>query len=192
MKLLMETQIMEEKVCFFPRSKWIPEIMKAYKISEEQVECIYDNGDVENEVLLVNDKSIPIYHYGESVDFGTGKALIICSHHWPIIKQLAERKDFNKISIYISLNEWLLTLNEAQKEKIAQDRIDHIDGILYGLVKDRCKRKDEYVKEKILDIGKDKTIVSAAVLILTTYCTLNCKECLAGKPYRGGYTAICR
>lgn len=42
-KLLMGTQIKEEKVCFFPKSKWIPEIMKVYKILEEQVECLNMN-----------------------------------------------------------------------------------------------------------------------------------------------------
>lgn len=116
------------------------------------------------------------------MSIGNDTAIVICSNTREIIAQLAKRADFEKLSIYVYLNEKILYLNEVQKTKFIKNIVDDTNKRFYQLVAQKCNVDNEYVDKKIADVDK-KVIVSATQLVLTTNCTLNCRECFAGKPY---------
>ena len=180
-KLLMEHPVKEKNIFFFPKSKLIDEIVNTYDFNNKKWGGIFDNA-ANLCPANIKGEEINVYQYHTDIVFPPDSAFIVCSNHEQILMQLSERKDYEDLSIYVYLNEALLSLDKDKKEEIQRENITHINHILYNCVVERCKRDSNYLDQKISSM-EGKEIFACVQLVLTTYCTLNCKECFAGRTH---------
>jgi hypothetical protein len=180
-KLLMEHPVKEKNIFFFPKSKLIDEIVNTYDFYNKKWGGIFDNA-ADLCPTNIKGEEINVYQYHTDIVFPPDSAFIVCSNHEQILMQLSERKDYEDLSIYLYLNEAFLSLDKDKKKEIRRENVEHINHILYDRIVNHCKKDAYYLEQKVSNM-ENKEIFACVQLVLTTYCTLNCKECFAGRPH---------
>lgn len=176
-----------ERVVFFPCSSRIEEVLYVYpEIKNKDLLIIDNDKSKKGQHIRCLDLLITIedYSYLDNALSCPNTAIVICSHKKELLKQLSSTDKTTRLNVYVCNFENTHLLSEYRIKLRDRYLVYKFNKSLLRIVCDRQNKDESFYDKKYLKYLDDSKLYFPCVqLVVTTACTLNCKECFAAKPY---------
>lgn len=179
----LKKAIDKKGIILFPATKQINIVLERYPYIKDKILFVWDNApDKAGQTITYDGMTYNVRHYEDTSLEDNDVCILICAWQQEILKQLRNNPNLDESEVYLfPLRQTVgKTLNEAEyyDERVISARKRYYE-VASGLQEDPQGYWDEKINAKNLC----RMIIPIVQLVLTTKCSLNCKECFFLVPY---------
>lgn len=174
-----EYEAARKKLIIFPASRQLDHVLSVYPDIRERIVFIWDNNK-EWDHKMYEPYNIPVKYYEPGKFKDDEYIILLISHQREIYRQLNKDRALENVYVFSFPFERL----EKHDKHYYEKRFTQGCREFYQRAFETVYFNDEkYMEEKMSKCNLEKLSIPNIQLVLTTKCTLNCKECFALVPY---------